>query len=84
MRLAVGSAALRGGRAQPFVVRGEFRRRRDFVAHVVVDAFEHDERRLARDEPERLPQPADFGAVEVVLRFQRFDFEARPQRGDHA
>ena len=78
MAAPVDLAPLHCDRQQPLVVGAQLGRRRDVVAHVVLDALEHDQRGLARDDAESLAEARDLGAVEVVLGLELGEPQARP------
>ena len=66
--------ALRVGGAQ-------LERRLDLMAHVVVHELEHEQRGLARGQPELLADRADALLVDACIAFERSQREARPLQG---
>ena len=81
MRFAIRHALLIRTGEQALIFRAQFARRHDFIADVILDPVEHDQRSLARHQCERATQPANFGAIEFVCAFQVGDARARPPCG---
>ena len=71
VRTLVGLARSHAGGAQAVELDAQVGRRFDVVTRIVGRGVEDDERGGAGDQAETFAEPLDFGAIEVVVHFER-------------